>query len=47
MTIHKETVSDLLWESLEKLMSLAYLSDFRLVGETSTQYKTLVVQSEK
>lgn len=35
MTIHKETVSDLLWDSLDKLMSLSYLLDFRLVGGTS------------
>lgn len=35
MTVHKETVSDLLWDTLDKLMSLSYLLDFRLVGGTS------------
>jgi len=35
MTVHRETVNDLLWNSLTKLMSLEYLSEFRLVGGTS------------
>lgn len=35
MIIHKETVDDLLWNSLDKLMRLECLSKFRLVGGTS------------
>lgn len=35
MILHKETVSDTLWESLDKLMNLSKLKDFRIVGGTS------------
>lgn len=35
MNLHLETVSYLLWESLQKLMSLEELKQFRLVGGTS------------
>ncbi|SMO39487.1 Nucleotidyl transferase AbiEii toxin, Type IV TA system [Saccharicrinis carchari] len=35
MTIHKETVSDLLWDTLIKLMQFKELDAFRLVGGTS------------
>ncbi|MCW3805719.1 nucleotidyl transferase AbiEii/AbiGii toxin family protein [Plebeiibacterium marinum] len=35
MKIYKETVSDLLWETLNKLMNLKELESFRLVGGTS------------
>lgn len=35
MKIYKETVSDLLWKTLVKLMQLKELSSFRLVGGTS------------
>ncbi len=31
MTIHKETVSDLLWDTLKKLMKFKELDAFRLV----------------
>lgn len=33
--IHRETVSDLLWDSLVRLMNLEELRNFRLVGGTS------------
>ncbi|GAB1856755.1 hypothetical protein MHTCC0001_15910 [Flavobacteriaceae bacterium MHTCC 0001] len=35
MELHLNTVSDLLWESLNKLMGSAIFNDFRLVGDTS------------
>jgi predicted nucleotidyltransferase component of viral defense system len=35
LILHKETVSDTLWESLDKLMNLSKLKDFRIVGGTS------------
>ena len=35
MTLHLETVSDLLWNSLKKLMSIKEFNSFRLVGGTS------------
>ncbi len=35
MKIYKETVSDLLWETLKKLMQLKELDTFRLVGGTN------------
>ncbi|WP_066633339.1 nucleotidyl transferase AbiEii/AbiGii toxin family protein [Labilibacter marinus] len=35
MTIYKETVSDLLWDTLKKLMKFKELDAFRLVGGTS------------
>ena len=35
MKIYKDTVSDLLWEVLSKLMTLEKLKSFRLVGGTS------------
>lgn len=35
MTIYIHTVSNLLWDSLDKLMQLDYLSEFQLVGGTS------------
>ncbi|MGQ1788129.1 MULTISPECIES: nucleotidyl transferase AbiEii/AbiGii toxin family protein [unclassified Saccharicrinis] len=35
MTIHKETVSVLLWDTLKKLMQFKELDTFRLVGGTS------------
>ncbi|TKG94234.1 nucleotidyl transferase AbiEii/AbiGii toxin family protein [Puteibacter caeruleilacunae] len=39
MKIYKETVSDLLWETLLKLMDLAELNPFRLVGGTALSLK--------
>lgn len=33
--IYRETVSDILWETLEQLMNLELLNNFRLVGGTS------------
>ncbi|QXP68965.1 nucleotidyl transferase AbiEii/AbiGii toxin family protein [Polaribacter sp. R2A056_3_33] len=35
MALHLNTVSDLLWESLNTLMSIEEFNDFRLVGGTS------------
>lgn len=35
MALHLNTVSDLLWESLNTLMSIEAFNDFRLVGGTS------------
>jgi len=35
MAIHKQTVSDLLWDSLTKLMEFERLENFRLVGGTA------------
>jgi Nucleotidyl transferase AbiEii toxin, Type IV TA system len=34
-SLHKNTVSDNLWDSLHKLMKIEELKDFRLVGGTS------------
>lgn len=35
MKLHLNTVSDLLWDSLNKLMSLKEFNSFRIVGGTS------------
>ncbi|MAY84486.1 MAG: hypothetical protein CMP59_10175 [Flavobacteriales bacterium] len=35
MSLHLETISDLLWDSLRKLMKMNELKQFRLVGGTS------------
>ncbi len=37
MTIYQNSVSDLLWNSLNKLMQVNYLSEFQLVGGTSNR----------
>ena len=35
MNLHLNTISDLLWDALNKLMSLKEFNSFRLVGGTS------------
>lgn len=35
MTLYRNTVSDLLWDSLQKLMSISSFDSFRIVGGTS------------